>query len=385
MTRRLLLGATLAVAVAAMSVGSCAGGARPVSAPVPTPARSDVVWTILLAGDAGAPTDDDPVLGTLSAAAAEAPDRTTVVFLGDNIYPAGLPDSASPDRAEAERRLLRQVEAVTRVGARAVFVPGNHDWAHHAPDGWASVRRAEGFIAAHGGGLAEQLPGDGCPGPAVRDLGTIFRLVLLDTQWWLHEHERPRHPASPCPADREDEVETALAEAVRTADRRHVVVAAHHPLRSGGQHGGRWNLGHHLFPLREVKSWLWVPLPVLGSLYPFARSNGITRQDVSNRRNREMREAIERGMLAAPPLVYAAGHEHTLQVIEGESARWLLVSGTGYYGHTTPVGWLDRTRFAAAASGFMRLDALADGRVRLGVMVVAGDGSVREAWSGWLR
>src|SRR2546426_3412173 len=45
-------------------------------------------------------------------------------------------------------------------------------------------------------------------------------------------------------------------------------------------------------------------------------------------------------------LIYAAGHDHALQVITGTSARYELVSGAGTFGHLDRVTALDSTRFA---------------------------------------
>src|SRR2546422_4067354 len=45
-------------------------------------------------------------------------------------------------------------------------------------------------------------------------------------------------------------------------------------------------------------------------------------------------------------------HEHTLQVIAGTSTRYVLVSGTGTFGHIDRVTAHDSTRFARSASGF---------------------------------
>ena len=82
------------------------GHARPASAapgtaPPAPPAEIDV--SLFLIGDAGAPAappDSEPVLMALRAAAASAP-HPVIVFLGDNVYPDGMPDSATPKRRAA--------------------------------------------------------------------------------------------------------------------------------------------------------------------------------------------------------------------------------------------------------------------------------------------
>jgi hypothetical protein len=356
------------------------GGSRPVTAPVPVPAPGSITHTVILIGDAGAPAPGDPVLSALEQAAARALSRTTVVFLGDNVYPAGIPAAGSPDRAEAERRLQQQLDAVIRSGATGYLIGGNHDWNRNAPGGWEAIRRQEALVRERGAGRLELLPADGCPGPEVRDAGPI-RLVLLNTPWWFNPGDRPE-AGSTCLADTPDELEGSLRNILAANAARPVVVAGHHPLASSSEHGGHFNLRQHLFPLTDAAPWAWLPLPILGSLYPAYRSLGFASQDLSSGIYTAYRELMGRAMRDHPPLLMAAGHEHTLQVMEG--APWLVVSGTGYFGHASPVGWFETTRYASSSAGWIQLDALADGRVRMAVVEVGPDGGTREAFSAYL-
>ena len=321
----------------------------------------------------------------LRAAAASAP-HAVIVFLGDNVYPSGMPDSGAPTRAAAERRLMQALRVVRASGARGLLVPGNHDWDSMQPGGWNAVLRQERFIAAAGGGPA-LLPAGGCPGPAVVDIGAVVRLVALDSQWWLQDGPKPAGPTSSCPAATEGAVIDSVRAALRAAGKRAVVVVAHHPPESGGVHGGHFGWQDHIFPLRNIKSWLWIPLPIIGSVYPIARAEGISSQDIPSHAYTRMRVALDSAFAGAPapPLIYAAGHEHTLQVIAGTSTRYVLVSGTGTFGHFDRVTALDSTRFARSASGFMRVEFLHDGRARLGVIIVDRAGSAAEEFGLWLN
>lgn len=339
---------------------------------------------LFLIGDAGAPDPGgEPVLAALTRQLRADSTPGVVVFLGDNVYPRGLPVPEAPDRPEAERRLAAQVEVVVGAGATGYFVPGNHDWDRFGRDGWEAIRRQEAFIDSAGAGSASLLPGDGCPGPTTVDHGPL-RLVLVDTQWWLHGGPKPTDPDSGCGADSEPEIVDSLRTALSASADRLVVVAAHHPLSSGGVHGGHFGWRDHLFPLRPVASWLWLPLPVLGSLYPAARQHGVSSQDIGSPAYRRMIAAFGRAFADAPPALYAAGHEHNLQVIANGLARLELVSGTGIYGHTNRVVSIRGTRFAKQASGFARLDVPHSGRARLAVIEVDGGGDSREAFSTWV-
>jgi hypothetical protein len=296
-----------------------------------------------------------------------------------------LPPANSAERPEAERRLATQVNVITSSGVSGYFVPGNHDWAKSGTQGWAAIRRQEQFIDSTGGGKVLLLPKDGCPGPAVVDIGSRVRLVLLDTQWWLHGGPKPEGTGSSCPAHTEADVVDSLRADIKRAAGRIVVVAAHHPLATGGEHGGYFGWEDHLFPLRQAVPWLWIPLPFIGSLYPAARQNGISSQDISSRRYQRLIAAFGRAFTDAQPALYAAGHEHNLQVITGAPARLELVSGGGIYDHSGRAFRIDGSVFARKASGFARLDVPATGRARLAVLQVDGSGRSREVFSTWVE
>ncbi|HKT61037.1 MAG TPA: hypothetical protein VJQ46_13385, partial [Gemmatimonadales bacterium] len=192
----------------------------------------------------------------------------------------------------------------------------------------------------------------------------------------------------------EQEVSDSLLGALRDKGPRQAIVLDHHPLRSGGEHGGSFTLVDHIFPLRNIKSWLWIPLPLIGSLYPIARQHGISNQDLSGRKYGEMVRALEAVFARYPPLVMASGHDHDLQVIRGgrpdiTNAAYQLVSGAGILGHTGLVRSVHGSLFERDAAGFMRLDVTRDGRIRLSVTTVARDGkqsagAAAEVFSLWL-
>jgi len=210
-------------------------------------------------------------------------------------------------------------------------------------------------------------------------------MVFLDTQWWLHPGPKPVDPTSSCPADAEPEIVDSLREAIHSADGRLVIVAGHHPLVTGGAHGGYFTWQDHLFPLRLLAPWLWLPLPFIGSLYPAARQHGISSQDLQSQAYQRMIAAFRRAFTGAPPALYAAGHEHNLQVIAGGPARLELVSGAGIYGHSGRAVAIKGTLFARKASGFARLDIPRVGRARLAILQVDRGGGSHEVFSTWVE
>jgi hypothetical protein len=385
----------------------------------PWVADGDVAHRVLLIGDAGDPDPDgEPVLQALARQVNVIPQRTTVVFLGDNVYERGMPLPVPPSdpvteaaveaavevakvvisdvfqtRQEAERIINAQIDVVRGTGARAIFVPGNHDWDQFQPLGGRdriiafqdyldAVRVTEGTDVA-------LLPANACPGPTSIPLGEHGELILLDTQWWIETRDSdkvtPENNPFICPYTTENAVQDALQGMLESATgaKRHAIVAGHHPLATKGAHSGFVDPWTHLFPARIGAAYVpayveWMPLPVIGSLVVGIRACcSPSAQDTPNAANKRMRSEVMRPMIAAAkkgaaPLAYAAGHDHDIQVFESViGPRYLLVSGLGSSGHASPVGSNRRTLFAhsnAETPGFIQIDFLHDGSARLAVI-----------------
>ena len=74
-------------------------------------------------------------------------------------------------------------------GARAYFVAGNHDWKNDRDrEGLEQLKHLEALIDAvrtRDGLNVRLVPAAGRGGPHVIDWGPHFRILLLDTAWWI--------------------------------------------------------------------------------------------------------------------------------------------------------------------------------------------------------
>ena len=52
-------------------------------------------------------------------------------------------------------------------------------------------------VAKFGAKDVRLLPKGGCPGPEVVDLGPHLRLIVLDSEWWVHNDVKPYGPERP--------------------------------------------------------------------------------------------------------------------------------------------------------------------------------------------
>lgn len=386
-----MIRARVTVSLLLVATAACAGARPPVIAtgdiaPAVVETHPELVEvTLFLIGDAGAPAKDEPVFAALKSQIRATRTKSVIVYLGDNIYLRGLPDTNGIGRGEAERRIDEQIAVATETRTEAYFIPGNHDWAYMGPTGWKAIQRQGAYIAQKGQGYATMVPRGGCPGPEYVDPSPHLRIVMIDTQWWVHDYIRPQDSTSNCATYTPAMVVNSLNRQLLSAGDRHVVVAGHHPLASGGPHGGNFGWMDHLFPLREINPKLYIPLPIIGSYYTLNRQQGASDQDIAGPRNERMRRALELVFGLRKPLVYVAGHDHGLQVITGRSARNLLVSGAGIINHEDGAKYRDRTRYASTYAGFMRLDVMRDKRVRLGVETVDPNGAITERYAEYLK
>lgn len=328
---------------------------------------------VLLIGDAGAPAADQPVLAELADWGDELPGRTTIVFLGDNVYPWGLVEEGNRLHTLTAARLAAQLQAVSASGARGIFIPGNHDWAHGGEAGLRTLLRQERVVTG-ALGAGSFLPTGGCAGPDAIDLDGL-RLVVFDSQRFLQVP-----PMTPC-GETEEQVARQIGELAGSAGDREVIVVAHHPLVSYGVHGSFYDWRDHLFPFLNLAPWAWIPLPVAGSLYPLTRSAlDPSSQDLGHADYQAFVTDVEEAARPHKPLAYAGAHDHSLQVLDGgEAFDYMLVSGAGSAPKIATVGVGEDTLFAHAAAGFMAIDVLDDGRIALRV-VEPGRGVVFSHW-----
>ncbi len=331
------------------------------------PSEDRLSHSVLLIGDTGHPAMDgqDEVLNMLSRQIAVLPEKMTVVFLGDNIYPKGLPAVNHGLRRLSEQRLRVQLDVFKNFPGRLIFLSGNHDWNRGRSDGYDYVIRQEEFIREYTRRADVYLPTGGCPGPVTLDLTDNLALVIINTQWWVQRGFRPIGADYGCKAQSETHFYELLDASLKSLAGKHILVAAHHPLYSNALHGGRFTLKHHLFPLTAVHKKLYVPLPLAGSLYPLYRQFFGAYEDMSHPRYKRMRKKLLQLFKGYKNLIYAGGHDHNLQYFHRYDNHY-IVSGSG--SKTAYVHKGGKASFTHAHKGCFRIDYYQNGECWLHII-----------------
>jgi hypothetical protein len=333
------------------------------STSVATVAQQDtVVQRIILVGDAGQlKSGRQPELELIGQLYPLNDSNNAVVYLGDNIYPVGLPAPNSPGFEESRKVFDFQLNLLQGKAAKGIVIPGNHDWMKGRPQGPDQVRHQENYVKSRGIPNLVFLPSGGCPGPVEVPLGESVVMIVVDSQWWLQRENRPGE-TSDCDCKNEDEVVLQLKDLLYKNRNKLVVYAAHHPFKTYGEHGGYFTWKQHLFPLTEIRDYYYLPLPVIGSIYPLARGTFGNIQDLKHPEYKDYTRRIDEVLSTHPNCIRVAGHEHTLQYIE-EANQQYIVSGAG--SKKTQVKKGKGSLFAYEGTGFGVLELLRSGEILL--------------------
>jgi hypothetical protein len=331
---------------------------------------------IILIGDAGELKNGrHPVVSGVRSAI-PMDNKTTIIYLGDNLYKTGLPDDVVPGYNLAKAPLDSQIVIAKGTDAKVYFIPGNHDWNNGGPHGWETIKREQYYIDILGDKNINFYPKDGCPGPVEVRVTDDITLIIMDTQWWIHPYDKPGIE-SDCPYKTKSEVLTQLDDLLSRNSRKLVIFAVHHPFRSYGIHGGYFKIKQHLFPFTDAIPKLYIPLPIIGSIYPITRGIFGTAEDMKHPLYVDMVNELDKVLRGHDNVIHVAGHEHTLQLIK-DTGMYYIVSGSGT--KSNRVSKSRKSLFATEKNGFATLDISKNKNVNVSFFTV-DTGGVKKAYT----
>ncbi|RZN83348.1 MAG: phosphoesterase [Winogradskyella sp.] len=286
------------------------------------------------------------------------PENTSILFLGDNVYPKGLPKKKSPSYASSAESLQAQIDVVEDFKGTTLFIPGNHDW--YSKDGLKGLKRQEKYIEDR---LTKSsfLPNNGCPIDKI-DISDDIVLIVIDTQWYLEDWNE--HPTinDNCEIKTRAKFFDEFEGLVKKNRDKITLVALHHPMFSNGPHGGQYSAKQHL-----------KPLPVIGSLKSLIRkTGGVSTQDIQNKNYQKLRNRIVTISQESKKVIFVSGHEHSLQFVKQDNLPQIIS------GAATKTSATKNTRggiFSYGGLGYAKLDVFTDGSSQVNFYSVDDNGS----------
>jgi hypothetical protein len=306
--------------------------------------KGEPSWRLLLLGDAGDSTLNPwhPTLVLASKLASIKPENTSVVMLGDNIYMTGFPNLDEGETKFDEKqlaaidRLNAQLQISKRSGAELFLVPGNHDWYASQVDSQAEhVAQYAQQQQANVQFLPWQKGAAPRPTAVHRD---GVSLVFLDTQWMI----------GAAPIDFKQalaQLTKLLSDTAQQHPDNTIVVTGHHPLQTMGPHAEYYTSRGYAF--------------VMGLISLFVAVD----QDITNPPYQRLIEGLNTALSSNSKVVYAAGHEHSLQLFEGLSngPNYQIVSGAANDSKVSGVGHNEHSLFAVSQEGLTQLSLYPEG------------------------
>lgn len=310
-----------------------------------------------LIGDTGNAAPDSTLIAlkTLKTQLGQSGKNATLLFLGDNIYPAGFPKEGDPGRKLAEYRLDAQLEAAQDFKGKTIFIPGNHDW---YDDGVEGLRRQQDHVIRKLG-KKSFLPKDGCPIETV-NINDGIVLIIVDSQWFITNWDD--HPTinEDCEIKTRTRFLDEFRDQIKKARGKTTVVAIHHPMFSNGPHGGKYTFASHL-----------TPVPFVGTLKNILRkTTGVSNADLQNVHYNTLRKNLVAAARHNNKVIFVSGHEHSLQYLVKDGIPQ-IISGSG--SKTRPVKNSNSGMYAHADNGFAILDIYENGASRVRFINAAGN------------
>jgi len=167
-------------------------------------AQDSVAHRVIFIGDAGEMNADQKAI-IESAAEKILYNKTTVIYLGDNIYPTGMALPGTKNETQTKEIIQSQFVPMRSKGAPVYFIPGNHDWDRMGTDGLQKIKLQWQYLNNQNDSLLKLVPANGCPDPYEINVSDSLVIIAFDSEWWLFPFEK-NNPDALCDCKTKDEI-----------------------------------------------------------------------------------------------------------------------------------------------------------------------------------
>lgn len=317
---------------------------------------SKIEHTFFLIGDAGNADQEKAklTLKGLENRLEKSGKNATLLFLGDNIYPVGMPaDKSNPNYPLAEVKLTNQLLMAKNFKGKTIFIPGNHDWY----SGLKGLENQAKFVTEYTKDKKSFLPRKSCGIEELKiDKNTI--LITIDTQWFLEDWDKVPGINDDCDIKTREAFFEELESLLNKNQDKIKIIAMHHPLMSGGTHGGHYSFKKQFFPFESD-----FPLPVIGSFINLLRkTSGRSPQDLLNKQYQILTKRVTALLQGQDKIVVVSGHDHNLQYMEKDNIVQ-VISGAGSKSEAAKA--IGPNDFSYGGNGYATLNIMKNSEIQI--------------------
>ncbi|KQS94140.1 metallophosphoesterase [Chryseobacterium sp. Leaf394] len=309
-------------------------------------AKTENDFKLFLIGDAGNANEKQAqhTLNLLKNKLDSADKNSIVIFLGDNIYPLGMPKEGSKEYDSARVKMENQLAVTKNFKGKTLVIPGNHDWYH----GLEGLKAQEDFVKNYLNDKKSFLPKNSCPIDDI-NLTKDIKLIIIDSEWALIDWDKYPGINKGCDIKTKDDFYKEFKDLIVKNQDKRIIVAVHHPIISSGVHAGFNSAKSHLSSFQGK-----LPVPGVATLINTLRSSsGASMEDLSNNHYAEFAGRIKNIVQDKENVIFVSGHDHNLQYHSDKNIRQ-IISGAG--SKTDPVTIASKKDFSFGGSGFAVLN-----------------------------
>ncbi|MEZ4839669.1 metallophosphoesterase [Flavobacterium sp.] len=307
-----------------------------------------IVYSVFLTGNAANTQNDGatPSLSNFKKRLEKASKNSTVLFLGDNIFPL---NGFNQNKTKAEEKITTQLNLTEKFKGKVFLIPGKSDWGNST----SSLLAQENFISKYKKKESQLIPQNAC-GIEFVSLSNEVELVSINSQWFLDDWNEHTEINKGCSIKTREQFFDELDSHLLENQEKTILLAIHHPLLSNGIYGGQYSLNQQLFPLEKN-----IPLPIAGSFYNlFRKASGYKTNDLQHASYREMTERIKSIVQKYNHVVVVSGHEQNLQYINKEGIKQVISGSGAYFSEARAVNPKD---FSYGGYGYAVIDVYENG------------------------
>lgn len=291
-------------------------GAKLAQAISPINTDKNINHKFILIGDGGNANDSvsDPNFRFLKQRISQADKNSTVLFLGDNIYPKGLPDSLNPHRKQALEILNKQLDLVKDFKGNTVFLAGNHDWY----SGLEGLIDQKNYVISALNNKKAFMPRKYESIDKI-EINEDITLITIDSEWFIQDWNKYEYINKDSEIRNREDFFEEFKSLINKNQNKVTLVAIHHPLFSGGDHAGYFSFRKHIFPFKNI------PLPVLGSAINYLRkTTGASPADMQYKLYQSLIKRLKTIAMNQDQVIFISGHDHNLQYIEQDGVKQII-------------------------------------------------------------
>jgi len=248
--------------------------------------------------------DLDPIINSLDQQLSRNQNESTIILNGDL---TSYPISTARGKVQLENVQKLYKHFGNRKKVKVVTITGDRDWNDNRPRGYNALLQLEEALQDSISRLGYQnivlTSNSGCPGPISVRLNSYTMLLVINSQWWNHKYRKPKPSDAICPYITNQDIADEIDDIIGDHPNHNFVIAAHHPMRSLGNYGGRFNLIDHL-----------TPFPVIGSFINGYRANVGSVYDLKNERLSQFTYLMYNELYFRSNIIYLSGHEKNHQI-----------------------------------------------------------------------